>query len=129
MEINLNYSALQDLRSFHRAVNSILCGRVKPNNQVLLKLVYTNCVPILTYACSVKEYSYVSMHNCHVAVNNAIRRIFSFAIFESIRHLRISYGYESIYEIFHHAKTKFVTSTTHSSNIIVRHIATVFPVA
>ena len=126
---SLTYSALQDLRSFHRAVNSILCGRAKPNNEVLLKLVYTNCVPILSYACSVKEYSYESMHDCHVALNNAIRRIFGFAIFESIRHLRISHGYQSIYEIFHHAKTKFVTSITHSSNSIVRHIATAVPVA
>ena len=126
---SLTYSALQDLRSFHRALNSILCGRVKPNNKVLLKLVYTNCVPILSYACSVKEYSYESMHDCHVALNNAIRRILGFAIFESIRHLRISHGYQSIYEIFHRAKTKFVTSITHSSNSIARHIATVVPVA
>ena len=125
----LSYSALQDLHSFHRAVNSILNGRVKPNNKVLLKLIYTNCVPIITYACSVKEYSYDDMHDCHVALNNAIRRIFGFAVSESIRHLRMSHGYDSIYEIFHHAKTKFDKSTTDSTNIIVRHVATLFPVA
>ena len=34
---SLTYSALQDLRSFHRALS-----RVKPNNKVLLKLVYTS---------------------------------------------------------------------------------------
>ena len=64
-----------------------------------------------------------------MTVNSAILRIFGFAVFESIRHLCMSQGYDSIYEIFHHAKTKFDKSTTDSSNIVVRHIATLFPVA
>ena len=89
----------------------------------MMKLLYTNCVPILTYACAVKEFSAATMSKCNTVINNAIRRIFSFATFESVRHLRESFHYKSIYEIFSIAKSKFIHSSLTSSNEIVRHIA------
>ena len=49
----LSFSPLTTIRSFHRAANSIFYSKVKPNNEVLMKLLYTNCVPIITYACAV----------------------------------------------------------------------------
>ena len=125
----LKFLPTHSIRSFHRAANSILCSRVKPAKGVLMKLLYTNCVPIVTYGCEVKEFSASDMYRCHVAVNNAIRRIVSFAVWQSIRHIRISYGYRSIYEIFELARSRFIKSALTSSNTIVRHIANNLPLA
>ena len=122
-KIGLSFSSTTVIRSFHRAANSILNGRVKPHSSILMKLLYSNCVPILTYACAVKEYSVSEMYRCHVAVNNAIRKIFSFAVWQSIRHLRMSHGYDSVYEIFAKAKSKFMASATRSSNSVITHLS------
>ena len=119
----LNFPANQTIRSFHRAANSILHSRVKPDQRVLLRLLYSNCIPIISYACSVKEYSSADMYRCHVAVNNAIRKIFSFAMWQSIRHVRIENGYKSIYELFAAAQQKFLTNAVNSSNVIVASLA------
>ena len=117
------FSATQTIRSFHRAANSILHSQVKPDEQVLLRLLYSNCVPIITYASSVKEFSSSDMYRCHVAVNNAIRRIFSFATWQSIRHLRIANGYKSIYELFAAAQHKFMLNAANSTNKVVSLLA------
>ena len=119
----LTFSVVDVLRSFHRAANSILRSQVKPHNTILMKLLYTNCVPIITYACAVREFSASDMRRCHVAVNNAIRFIFSFGTWQSIRHIRIEHGYKSIYEIFSIAKTKFLVTAKASYNTIVSHLA------
>ena len=120
---SLSFSAVNMLRSFHRSANSILYSRVKPSNEVLLKLLYANCVPILTYASAVREFCAGDMQRCHVALNNAIRKIFSYAVWQSIRHLRISYGYKCIYELYALNKLKFCTNVQTSSNSIVRHLS------
>ena len=126
---SLHFSAVNTLRSFHRSANSILYGRVKPNNEVLLKLLYANCVPILTYASAVRDFSANDMHRCHVAINNAIRRIFSYAVWQSIRHLRMSHGYKCIYELFSMAKAKFTTNAPMSSNTVVCHLSSIHDLA
>ena len=123
----LGFSSIAAIRSFYRAANSILHSRVKPNNDVLMKLLYSNCVPILTYACAVKEYSASEMYRCHVAINNAIRKIYSFATWQSIRHLRLSNGFDSVHEIFAKAKSKFMSFAVTSPNTVVNHLATNLP--
>ena len=120
----LSFSPIGTIRSFHRAANSILYSRVKPDNVVLMKLLYTNCVPIITYASAVREFSAADMYRCHVAVNNAIRKIFSFRIWQSIRDIRITHGFKSIYEVFSLAKAKFLANAPCSSNHIVKHLST-----
>ena len=94
-----------------------------------MRLLFTNCVPIITYGCAVKEFSAADMYRCHVAIYKAIRRIVSFAVWQSIRHIRISYGYKSIYEIFQLAKKNFNESALTCSNSIVRHLAVKLPLA
>ena len=118
---DLSFSAIPELLSFYRASNAILNGRVKPKNEVLLKLLYSNCVSILTYCAAVKEFSSAEMHDCHVAINNAIRKIYSYQCMESVRHLRQKWNLKSIYEIFHIARTKFLNSSISSK--LVRYIA------
>ena len=118
----LSFSPTSTIRSFHRAANSILYSRVKPSNFVLMKLLYTNCVPIITYACDVREFSAADMRCCHIAINNAIRKIFSYAVWQSIRHLRISHGYMCIYELFASSKAKFMSNAPASSNLVVSRL-------
>ena len=123
----LSFSSTAVIHSFHRAANAILFSRVKPDRNVLMKLLYANCVPILTYACEVREFSASEMYRCHVAVNNAIRKIYSYAVWQSIRHIRISSGYKSIYEIFSLAKTKFLDAAKSCSNQVVMHLVKKLP--
>ena len=121
----LSFSPTTTIRSFHRAANAILYSRVKPSNDVLMKLLYSNCVSIITYASAVREFNAADMYRCHVAVNNAIRKVFSFAVWQSIRTLRTSLGYKSIYEIFSSAKATFLANAPSSSNSIVSNLSAV----
>ena len=52
----LSFSSSKDLLSFYRASNAILRATNRPSEEVLLHLLYSNCIPILTYASAVKEY-------------------------------------------------------------------------
>ena len=90
------------------------------DEMVLLKLLYSNCVSILTYACAVKNYSTKEKSDCHTAVNHAIRKIFSFQRYESIRFLREFYNYKSLTDIFAAAERKFFNSLTCSNNDVLR---------
>ena len=107
------------------ATNSIFYGRIKPDKRVLMRLLYSTCVPISTYAwiaCAVKDYSAADMLRCHVAIN-AIRKIVSFAVWQSIRHVRMSYGFDSIYELFEKAECKFRKSASKSSNSVILQLS------
>ena len=102
------YSCRTDLASFRRLANSILSASVKPNEQVSLRLLYSLSVPILTYASEVKRFSYADMHDCNVALNDAIRRIFSYNRWESIRILRQQFGYRDLYTTFASRRRNFL---------------------
>ena len=127
-EKQLSFPATSVIRSFHRAANSILFSCAKPNKSVLMKLLYTNCVPIIMYACAVRIFSASEMHRCHVAINNAIKKIYSFAIWQSIRDIRTSNGYKSIYEIFAFTRKKFMEAALSSSNQVVAHLVSELPI-
>ena len=94
------FSCKNDLSSFRSSANSILTAVSKPSDRVLMMLLHSFSVPILTYASEVKRFSSTEMYDCHVAINDAIRRIFSYDRWESIRTLRRQYGYHDIYTIF-----------------------------
>ena len=93
------------------------------HEHILVTLLYSNCVPILTYACAVKEYSPSEMTNCNTAVNSALRKAFGFSRWESIRTLREMFGMKSIYDIFKLTKDKFLNSCLTHPNQIVAFIA------
>ena len=86
-------------------------------------LLYSNCIPILTYASAVKEYPARQMHDCNTAVNDALRFIFGFNRWESVRQLRESFGYKSLTELFELAKKKFNMSLLNHRNTVISHIA------
>ena len=95
------------ISSYYRSVNSILNVVKKPSEIVLMKLIYSICIPILTYACDVKVFSAREMTQLHVASNDAIRKIFTYNRWESVKTLREGLGYRSITEIFSSRKISF----------------------
>ena len=89
-----------------------------------MKLLYTFSLPILTNACEVKTFSCFDMLDYHVATNDAIRRIFSFNRWESVRHLRESFGYRDIYSIFAQRKRSFLHRFRLTNNSILHSFLT-----
>ena len=47
----------------------------KPKEDILMKLLYSNGIPILTYGAAVKLLTAREKHQLNVAINNAIRQI------------------------------------------------------
>ena len=88
-----------------------------------MQLLYTNCVPIHTYASALKTFSAKEMTFCTVALNDAIRKIVSFNRWESVRSLRESFGYKSLYEIFATASKKFRDALPTHRNSIIKCLA------
>ena len=75
------------------------------------------------YACAVKEYSAAEMTNYNTAVNNALRKVFGFNRWESIRCLREFFGMRSLYEIVTTSKDKFTQSCKSHPNSVISNIA------
>ena len=93
-------SARKPLTTFYCSANTILNILHKPSEQIMMHLLYSNCVPGLTYACEIRRHSSDEMQKMNTAVNDCIRRIFSYNRWESTRFLRNSFGYDSITNIF-----------------------------
>ena len=85
---SFSFSATNDLRNFYRSANSVLNAIHKVDDNVMIHLLYTNCVPTVTYACAIKKYSAREMQDCNTALNNALRKIFTYNRWESVRQLR-----------------------------------------
>ena len=120
----LTFSAKPHLRSFYCAVNSLLNAVRKPNDLVLMKLLYSNCVPILTYGAEVRNLSNGDMQTYNVALNDSIRRIFSFNRWESTRFLRQELeSYQNITEIFQSRTSNFLTKSKTSRNSVIKAMA------
>ena len=116
------FSSTECLRGFFGAVNSVLTVMKRPSEHVLMQLLYSNCVPKLTYGAAVKDLSATDKHKYNVAVNNAVRRIFGFRQWQSIRQLRDAYQYDSIEMIFAKARKRFLTSIANHSNELLRFL-------
>ena len=113
---SFKFSYHEDLCSFFGSANSILNCLSSPKENVQLQLLYSNCVPRLTYGADVKDPNAGEKQQLNVAVNNAIRRIFHFQRWESIRHLREFYKFESIEVMFAKAKRRFEVSIANHGN-------------
>ena len=101
------FSFTEDLRGFFGSVNSVLSSVQKPRENVLMQLLFSNCVPKLTFGAPVKEPSASEMNQMNVALNTAIRRIFGFRQWQSIRQIREVYGFNSIEMLYTNAKKRF----------------------
>ena len=79
-DLSFGLSVTEDLCKFYGAIYSVLTVLTKPKEQVLMMLLYTNCVLMLSYGAAIKDRVFTAKENhlFDVAVNNAVRRIFSF---------------------------------------------------
>ena len=121
---HFNFSFNEDLRGFFGSVNSVLSSTSRPKENVLMQLLYSNCVPKLTYGAAVKDYNAFEKNQLNVAVNNAIRRIFGFRLWQSIRQIREFYGYDAIEVMIAKARKKFVESLRFHDNYVLRLLST-----
>ena len=112
-------SSKQSRSAFYRSSNSILNVLGGPSEVVQMKLLYNVCVPIMTYACDVISFPGKEMESLHVACNDAIRKVFSYHRWESIKTLRESFGYLSITEIFAKRKRHFENQLPHIGNAVL----------
>ena len=78
---------------------------------------------ILSYACPVKDYPSRQMQDCTTAINDALRLVFGYNRWESVRSLRESFGYKSLVELFNVSKNKFDASLLSHSNPVISHLA------
>ena len=113
---NLSFSPRNDLRNFYSSFNSIFNSFTYGSETVLMHLLYTCCVPSLSYASDVKEFSSSEMSKCNSALNNAIRKIFTFNHWESIRTFRTGLGYNDLFTIFAKRRLSSQTGLCNSHN-------------
>ena len=109
-------SATKPRCSFYHSSNAILSALKGPSEAVQMKLLYSICVPVATYGCDVVEYHNRELESLHVAVNDAIRKIFSYNRWESVKTLRESFGYRLVTEIFALRKASFERNMRHIGN-------------
>ena len=123
--VSLSFSCRKELSNFYRSINSLLTSIQKPNELVLMHLMYANCVPSLAHAAEVKLLPNNELNDCNVALNNGIRRIFSYNRWESTRYLRQQLSFPSITEIFHSRSRKFLTKCLNgeTQNEVVHRLA------
>ena len=116
-------SVTEDLRGFFGSVNSILTSTHRPMENILMQLLYANCVPKLTYGAEVKDYNASEKNQLNVALNGAIRRIFGFRFWQSIRQIRDCYGFKSMEVLIDKAKRRFTMSIENHANVVLRSLA------
>ena len=89
----ISFSTLRPLIRFRCSANTILSAPNRSSENVFMKLLYTICVPNLTYACEAVNYASRQFHPLNVALNDCIRKIFGRDRWESVRFLRNELGY------------------------------------
>ena len=89
-----------------------------------MKLLYAICIPNLTYAADVIEYSVKQMHTLNVAHNDCIRRVFGYNRWESVRYLRLSFNYPSLTDIFRKRSQMFHQRLPALGNATLRFLST-----
>ena len=119
---NFSTSHLKPLINFRSSANTVLNVNRRPSEQILLKMLYATCVPHLTYASDVIRYSVNQMHSMNVALNDCLRRVFTYNRWESVRYLRISFGYPSLTEIYEKRSLTFLQQLPSLRNPTLKHL-------
>ena len=88
-----------------------------------MQLLYSNCVPKLTYGAAIKDLTSAEKNQFNVAVNNAIRRIFGFRCWQSIRQIREFYHYKSIEDLFSNARQRFLNAMVYHKNETLKFLS------
>ena len=115
-------SSQRCLNTFYRSANSVLNVTRRPSENVQMKILYHISVPHLTYACDVVDFSSKELNRLHVALNDAIRKVFTFKRWESVKTLREGFGYLSITEIFAKRKRTFLRKIPGTGNRLLSYL-------
>ena len=75
------------------------------------------------HGAGVKDLSPPEKNPLNVAVNNAVRRIFGFRQWQSIRHLRDIYCYDSIEVMFDRLRKRFFNGMISHDNETLKFLA------
>ena len=117
--VSFSCTSQKSLNTFYRSANSVLNVTKRPSECILMKILYDISVPHLTFACDVIDFPAKEMNRLHVALNDAIRKIFTFSRWESVKCLRESFGYLSITEIFSKRKRSFFHKIPRMGNLLL----------
>ena len=115
-------STVKRMIRFRSSANTILNASSKSSEPVLMKLLFTICVPHLTYASEVLAFSTRQLQPMNVALNDCIRRIFGYDRWESVRFLRISSGYPSLTDTFHARSRQFERRLSRGYNPVLKQL-------
>ena len=88
-----------------------------------MQLLYSNCVPKLTYGAEVKNFNSSERNQLNVALNGAIRRIFGFRYWQSIRQIRDCCSFKSMECLLEKAQRRFRVSIENHENVILKSLA------
>ena len=116
-------SFLRPLIRFRSSANTILNAPQSSSEPISMKLLYAICVPHLTYASEVLPYSTRQLHPLNVALNDCIRRIFGYNRWESVRFLRLSFGYPSLSDIIDARVCRFLNGLPKIANSTLSRLA------
>ena len=104
------------LRKFRCASNTILNAHHRSSEPVLMKLIYAVAVPLITYACDSTPICSRQLNDMTIALNDVIRRIFSYQRWESVTFLRQTLGYLSVTEIVRQRTCMFMKQIACTNN-------------
>ena len=116
-------SHLKPLIRFQSVYNTVLNVQQKPSENILMKLLYSTCVPVMTYTCEANIFTAKQINCLNVALNDSIRRIFGYNRWESIRYLRLTMGYPSMTDICHHRSSNFARNIPLIGNPTLRSLS------
>ena len=81
------------IQKFYRCANGIFRVEGKSDDETMLRLVESHCVPILTYGMEVANFSdHKEKSRIRAAYNSLFRKIFGYRRFESVTDLQLSLG-------------------------------------
>ena len=101
-------SVVDRVKSFYRALNSILRIEGRSDDMVLLQLLEAHCIPILTYGIEITHIiNRDERRSMRVAYNSVYRKIFGYRVFESVTNLQHSLGRKTWEELIEYRKTAF----------------------
>ena len=78
----LSFSAKSELRAFYCSANSLVSAKAKPDEMVLMSLLFTICVPITILAINIS-----TALKCHNLLNCNRREMIFFPKFASLKNL------------------------------------------
>ena len=97
------------VKSFYRALNSILRVEGRSDDMVLLKLLETHCIPILSYGIEIIHIAdRDERRSLRVAYNSVYRKLFGYRSFESVTNLQHQLGRTTWEELVLHRQMGFL---------------------